>query len=222
MSPPTPEPGALRAIDPARPVDADDPRMAAALDALGEQIMRTPRARRAPRRRRNRRRIALAGVVVAALLAAAGPAAGGLLGIHTGLFGAPGMTESDESEFLRTNGREMPALIEEIGRHYPLPPGGSWAAAMRSVAGGEPALIQRVGVEQAVAWASICQWTDAWLTGDTQERRAATRVLERVPGWAVMREHDGGGVVELFRRIAAAAQAGKPGLLRQFRRANCV
>jgi hypothetical protein len=65
MSPSTPDTVALRAIDPARLVDAADPRLAAAL------------------------------------------AAAGLLGIHTGLFGAPGMTENDTSEFLRTNGHEM-------------------------------------------------------------------------------------------------------------------
>jgi hypothetical protein len=132
------------------------------------------------------------------------------------------MTENDTSEFLRTNGREMPALMDEIARDYPLPPGGSYDTAKQHLTGGEPGLIQRAGVEQAIAYSSICQWTGAWLTGDAALRRAATRVLERVPGWAIIRDHDGGGGVELHERIAAAAQAGEPGLLRQYRRANCT
>ena len=206
---------ALERMDPARGLDTAEPRLAAALDGLGAAIAASPRP---AARARRRFRIGFAGIAVAAVLATVGSATAGWLSIHTGLFGDPGMTENDTSEFLRTNGAEMPALFDSIARHYTLPPGGSWETAKRRFVGGKPGLIQRAGVEQAVAFESICQWTGAWLDG---ERRAATRVLTRVPGWPVIADHDGGGVVESFQELAAAARAGDAGALRQYRRANC-
>jgi len=203
-------------MDPARGLDTAEPRLAAALDGLGAAIAASPRP---AARARRRFRIGFAGIAVAAVLATAGTATAEWLSIHTGLFGDPGMTENDTSEFLRTNGAEMPALFDSIARHYTLPPGGSWDAAKQRFVGGEPGLIQRAGVEQAVAYESICQWTGAWLEG---RRPAATRVLTRVPGWPVFADHDGGGVVESFQRLAAAARAGDAGLVRQYRRANCA
>ena len=207
---------ALERMDPARGLDTAEPRLAAALDGLGAAIAASPRP---AARARRRFRIGFAGIVVAAVLATVGSATAGWLSIHTGLFGDPGMTENDPSEFLRTNGAEMPALFDSIARQYTLPPGGSWEAAKQRFVGGEPGLIQRAGVEQAVAYESICQWTGAWLDG---RRPAATRVLTHVPGWPVIAEHDGGGVVESFQRLAAAARTGDAGAVRQYRRANCA
>ena len=210
---------ALERLDPARGLDTAEPRLAAALDELGAAIAASPRP---PRARRRRLRIGVAGIAVAAVLAGAGTATAGWLSIHTGLFGDPGMTENDTSEFLRTDGAGMPALFDSIARRYTLPPGGRWEAAKQRFIGGEPGLIQRAGVEQAVAFESICQWTGAWLDGGAAERRAATRVLGRVPGWPVIAAHDGGGVVDSFRRLAAAARDDRAGVLREYRRANCA
>ena len=208
----------IERMDPARGLDTADPRLAAALDELGAAIAASPRPVRA---RRRRWRLGVGGIAVAAVLACAGTATAGWLSIHTGLFGDPGMTENDTSEFLRTDGAEMSALFDSIARGYTLPPGGSWDAAKRRFVGGEPGLIQRAGVEQAVAFEAICQWTGAWLDGGA-ERRAANRVLARVPGWPVIVQQDGGGVVESFRRLADAARGGDVGVVREYRRANCA
>jgi hypothetical protein len=208
---------AIERMDPARGLDTAEPGLATALDGLGAAIAASPRPE--ARARRRRFRIGFAGIAVAAVLATAGTATAGWLSIHTGLFGEPGMTENDTSEFLRTDGAEMPALFDSIARRYTLPPGGSWEAAKRRFVGGEPGLIQRAGVEQAVAFESICQWTGAWLDG---RRGAATHVLTRVPGWPVIADHDGGGTVESFQRLAAAARDGDADPVRQYRRANCA
>jgi hypothetical protein len=207
----------IEQMDPARGLDASEPRLAAALDELGAAIAASPRPVRA-----RRSRISLAGIAVAAVLACTGTATAGWLSIHTGLFGDPGMTENDTSEFLRTDGAEMPALFDSIARGYTLPPGGSWESAKRRFVGGPPGLIQRAGVEQAVAFESICQWTGAWLHGGAAQRRAATRVLARAPAWPVIVAHDGGAVIASYQRLAAAARRGQVGAVRAYRRANCA
>jgi hypothetical protein len=198
--------------------------LSTALEDMAVQIKRTPY----PWRRR-RRRVLVAAAISGSLVLAA-PAAAGWVSARTGWFGSPGMTENDASEFLRQDSPEMAAIVENHGRDYPLPPGGSYAGVVERLRrdNGErgPGLIQDTGVRAMVAWESVCQWEGLWLSadsaGETDRRREAGIVLEEAATWPIFAQVDGGGVVELRRRVGADAAEGRRAAVEQDFRANCA
>jgi hypothetical protein len=208
--------------DPAGAYDLLDPGVAAALADVARAAVPAPRARKTRARLRRRRVVAL--LAAGAVLAAASAAGASWLGAHTGIFGQPGLTENDTSEFLRIGSPEMAAIARDYGRDYPLPPGGSYDPAIAQLVHGE-GLIQATGVRSLVAMASACQWEREWLRAHvaSQARRArrAEAVLSRVPHWRVVRATDGGGIVEWHMRIARSARLGAAGLIRRDLAINC-
>lgn len=199
----------VAASDPVWPEFARDPAVLVALDRLGDAIASAPRSARRVSWSRRRR---LAVLVTALMLAIGGSAgAAGWLGAHTGIFGDPGLTESDTSEFLRLGSPELRDIALRHGRVFPLPPGGSYEPAISQLTSGS-GLMQATGVRRLIATASACQWEVEWLTAtraaDSARAARAVRVLARVPGWDVLRATDGGGVIVGYRRIAAAARDG--------------
>jgi hypothetical protein len=199
----------LAASDPLRPEVMRDPQVLAALDRLDDAIASTPRpVRRASWSRR--RRLAL---LATGLMLAVGGSAGaaGWLPAHTGIFGDPGLTESDTSEFLRLGSPELRDIALREARAFPLPSGGSYEPAIAQLTSGS-GLMQATGVRRLMATASACQWEAEWLAAtrahDSARATRAVRVLARVPRWDVLRATDGGGVIAGYRRIAAAARDG--------------
>src|SRR5262245_57154571 len=212
----------IRRADPAGAYDLLDASVEAALADVARAPMPAPQARKARALLRRRRLIAL--VATAAVLAAASAAGASWLGAHTGIFGEPGMTENDTSEFLRIGSPEMAAIVRDYGRDYPRPPGGSYDPAIAQLVHGD-GLIQATGVRSLVAMASACQWEREWLrahvASDPGRARRAEAVLSRVPERRVVRATDGGGIVAWHERIARAAGRGDPGLIRQGLAINC-
>lgn len=194
-----------------------------ALEDMAVQIKRTPY----PRRRRHQ---ALVAAAISGSLVLATPAAANWVSARTGWFGSPGMTENDTSELLRPDSPEIAAIVENHGRDYPLPPGGSYAGVVerlrRHTRERGPELTQDTGVRAMVAWESVCQWEGLWLSadnaGETDRRRNAGVVLEEAATWPIFAQVDGGGVVELRRRVGAAAAAGTRAPVEQDFRANCA
>jgi hypothetical protein len=87
------------------------------------------------RRRRPARRWLVVAVAAPALVPTA--AAVGELRARTGWFGAAGMTENDESEFLRTEAPDFRAVAAPLVPDVPLPAGASWSDELdRHVQGG--------------------------------------------------------------------------------------
>lgn len=192
-------------------VDAlDTPEINAALDALGERIQ-AGETGLPPRRRR--RRVALIGAAaLAAALAVGAPAAADWLGLHTGEYGLPGMTENDTSEYLRMNSPEMPALVEKYGRDYPLPPGGDHSWVLRyyqKASENGDVMIQDTGVRADVARDASCQWQTYWLEGhdrhDAKQKAAAQNVLDDIPNWEILKRTSDNGT-EQEQAIATATR----------------
>ena len=212
----------IRSADPARAYDLADPAVEAAVAEVAFAALPAPRAGRARARRRSPKLVAL--LAAAALLVTASVAGASWLGAHTGIFGEPGMTENDTSEFLRIGSPEMAAIARDFGRAYPLPPGGSFEPAVNQLVHGD-GLIQATGVRALVAMASSCQWEREWLrahvASDVPRARRAEAVLLRVPHWRVVRATDGGGTVASYKRIARAARNGVEGPVRRDLAINC-
>ncbi len=175
---------------------------------------------------RKRRRLMITGVVAAGTLALGGTAvASGVIPLHTGQHGRPGLTESDTSEFLRMDSPELPAAIDRYGRGIPLPPGGDWSFAKRVLPAKVPTQMQVTGLKATLALQSACQWDMYWLNARARHHspqvRAAQRTLDAIPTWKIIIATDGGGMADSFRQAAAAARHGDPRLVRQHVAANC-
>lgn len=175
---------------------------------------------------RRRRRFVVTGIFAATLAAGGTAAASGLIPLHTGERGAPGMTENDTSEFLRMDSPELDQAIDTYGREFPLPPGGDWSAAKKALRAGEPTAMQAKGLRGALALQAACQWQMYWLDShtrhDTRKLRDAQRTLDEVPTWSAIAANDGGGTVDHLRQVAVAARRGDPGPVRQWVAANCT
>jgi RNA polymerase sigma-70 factor (ECF subfamily) len=208
-------------------VDAlDTPEINTALDALGDRIL-AGETRELPRRRR-RGAVVAASAALAAALAVGAPAAANLIGLHTGAFGLPGMTENDTSEFLRMDSPEMPALIDNYGRDYPLPPGGDYERVKESyrktVADVGPTEIQDTGVRADVARVASCQWDVYWLDGydrhDAAQQAAAQKVLDAIPSWEILKRTSDNGT-DWEQRFAKAARTGNVPAFRYLYSVSC-
>lgn len=199
-----------------------DLRSTAGLDEVGRARSRSTGSSR-------RRRRALHTVVATTVVLAAGTgvaAAAGLLDMHTGVFGEPGKTENDTSEYLNSTGAETPALLRSYVQEMPLAPGYSADPLIERFTSGENVVVQAAGLQaQVFAW-STCSWELTWLdaraAGDTVAQAEATAVLREVPGWPVVPVIDGDGrLTATFRGIADAATAGDPGPIQQDTAVNC-
>jgi hypothetical protein len=207
----------------ARERPAPSTELNAALDDLAVRIKRVPLQRRPGRQ-------VLVAAAIAGSVALGTPAAAGWVSARTGWFGSSGMTESDSSEWLRADSPEMPGIVEDHGRAYPLPPGGSYAGVVERLRGGAgrtgPALVQDTGVRALVAWESVCQWEAVWLAadeaGDADRRRQAATILDDSAGWPIFSQVDGGGVLEWRRMVGSSAAEGTRAPVEQDFRANCA
>ncbi|MFI5959191.1 hypothetical protein [Cryptosporangium sp. NPDC051539] len=206
----------------------DTPEINAALDALGERI----RAGESelPRRPRRRGVMIAASAALAAALAVGAPAAANWIGLHTGVFGQPGATENDTSEYLRVGSPDFPRLLERYGRDYPLPPGGDYSSVLRRIRREAaeplgPQTIQDTGLRADLAREASCQWQGYWLTGydrhDPAQQAAAQKVLDDIPDWEILkRTSDNGTDQELS--IAKAARLGDEPSVRYLYQLNCT
>ncbi|CAI7974241.1 conserved hypothetical protein [Frankia sp. Hr75.2] len=184
---------------------------------------------RAPGDRSARRRVVVAGLAAAALLGTAAFTFGDELAARTGLFGSPGMTENDTSEWLNTGASDFREVMESLRpADIPLPAGRSWQPVIdQTVANGqrEAALMQVTGVRAAFAWYAICVWDGEWLaargTGDSARAGRAVGVMRGMPSWPIIVAVDGGGVTDSLHDIAEAAARGDEGPARQHITANC-
>jgi hypothetical protein len=185
--------------------------------------------------RRSRRRL-----MVLALAALAVPGAGAgawALSSHTGLFGAPHMTENDTSEWLNPAGADFPQVAASlVPSELPLPPGISWADEVRRIVAIDrqptpppgdrrPGLVQVTGVRSQLAFRARCAWETAWVrrqeAGDLVGARAALAVMQASVDWPLIVATDGGGVRDAFRRVNAAAARGNVGAVRHELGLNC-
>lgn len=185
-------------------LDSDEVRVA--ISAL--VAARKPRAPRSHGRARK-----VAGVTVALLVVGAGAAAaGGFPVLHTGMFGLPGMTENDTSEYLNPASPDVVALLDSYAKETPLAPGYSLAPDIARVQN-VGALMQSDGLRGSVALFSACTWEQSWVrahtSGDTKAEAVALAALRAVPSWPVMARIDGDGrLVPSYQAIADAAAAG--------------
>jgi hypothetical protein len=135
--------------------------------------------------RRRRRLLRVAGLSAAVVITGTGVAAA-TGSLRTGLFGAPGMTENDTSEWLDTRSPAIGPLLTGYAKDTPLAPGASLQPYIANVTA-TGAMAQARGLRVGVALYSACTWEQAWLsahdTGNT-----------RVPGAG---EHRAGSSSEL-------------------------
>lgn len=204
---------ALAAVAPRVP-DASNPELIAALEALRDRIVATPRA--VPTRRR--RMLVAVGLAAVLLIGGATATMAHILSARTGEFGAAGMTENDTTEWLRTDAPDFDQVVDELGAALPLPPGGDWVRAKQGLHSSGPSRIQVSGVEGQLAFEATCQWAGYWLAGharkDAGQMAAAQHVLEQTPNWRQIRAVDGGGIADSRRGLAAAASRGDAAAVR--------
>ncbi|TQS42361.1 hypothetical protein [Cryptosporangium phraense] len=195
-------------------VDAlDTPEITAALDALGDRIVAGEAT--SPRRPRRRGTVVAASAALAVALAVGAPAAADFIGLHTGEFGLPGKTENDTSEFLRADSPEFPALVEKLGRDYPLPPGGDYSHVLwlneKAIADHGPYEFQERTLRWDVANDASCQWQKYWLDGydrhDAAQQAAARKVLDEIPDWEGLKQASDNGT-DWEQRAAKAVRIG--------------
>jgi hypothetical protein len=194
----------------------------AALDSMRQAILAQPRA---GRHLSARLKIATA-LLAAAFVIAGTTAATNWVRVHTGMFGASGMTENDTSEWLRQDSPEILALVDRFTLDYELPPGGSWIQVKKRWPTKEPSYVQVTGVEAAVAGEAMCQWQGYWLasyvSGDLSGQQAALRVLDAAPDWPIVRKTDGGGFADNLRMRARYAHEGNVEQFRHLYQLNCA
>jgi hypothetical protein len=128
---------------------------------------------------------------------------------RTGTYGAGG--EMGTSELIRLGAPDAAVVLTELGANVPLPPGATFddfIARRTKQAGVE----SEDGLRGTLEFAAACQWTAYWLdaqrSGDGAAMADAQAALDAVPNRPALVAPDGGGVVEMWRRIAEATRAG--------------
>jgi hypothetical protein len=157
------------------------------------------------------RSLIVVGAVAAVFIVAA--AAG--WGAHTGLFGSPGQTEADTSEWLRVNQPDIVPIVQGYTSKYQLPPGGSWNGVLRSYpvpnAPNRPQQLQATAVEFQVAEDAYCQWRAYWISGykanDGSGMASAQQVLDQFPNWPITRKGSAPDAIAMWKQVAALAKA---------------
>jgi hypothetical protein len=205
-----------------------DTRYASAVGELAHAIARgDPRRRRGtPFRLRARPRIAVAIAVAVCIPVAA--AAAYQLSAHTGLFGNPGATENDTSEWLRSDAPDFGDAVAALVPSLRLPRGGSWQVEVErqaKVGRTSPGLIQVTAVERDFEMYARCAWIRAWtIAFDRNDRARAARaaaMIEASAKWPATVASDGGGVVGRIRSLGVAAEQGYAAPLYQELAVNC-
>jgi hypothetical protein len=202
----------LAAANPLHEADLGGDAIEEALDALYPGIVgHEGAAGVAPPSRRPRRRLSRGAAV--AIAGASVLAVGGVAAAVT----VPRFIDTRDPGFAAT------AVQDAAG--IPFPPGDS-ARAYVPVVFPDAGLMSPDGPRFTLALDAACAWEGYWLQAhersDTVAQAAAVRVLDEVPNWATIRDHDGGGVVLSFQNVARAAGAGEPGPVRQDWTANCT
>jgi len=174
--------------------------------------------------RRRRRALRVVGLSAAVVIAGTGVAAA-TGGLHTGLFGSPGKTENDTSEWLDTRSPAIGPLLTSYAEATPLAPGASLQPYIANVTA-TGAKAQARGLRVGVALYSACTWEQAWLSahdsGDTAAQAQASHVLAQVPTWpAITGSMNDGKLVPSLQRLADAASAGDAGPIAADVAANC-
>ncbi|MEV6305542.1 hypothetical protein AB0M02_39430 [Actinoplanes sp. NPDC051861] len=195
----------LRVAD---PVPGGVPGTSRLLERLAEEVTRG-------RRRRHTRRFLVGSVAALLSLTAGGVAFGDSISAYTGWFG-PRTSESDESEWLRTDAPDYRQAVERlVPSGIPLPADYSWAPRtdMFVEQGREqPSLKQATGIRGEFALYAQCTWRLEWMSahrlGDAGRADHAVRALREAPGWAELAAIDGGGVRDGIRQVAEAAARG--------------
>ncbi|KPM53404.1 hypothetical protein ACG83_22055 [Frankia sp. R43] len=175
------------------------------------------------------RRVVVAALVAVALLGTAAFTFGNDLIARTGMFGSPGMTENDTSEWLNTGAPDFRKVMESLQpADIPLPAGRSWQPVIeQQVANGqrEPGLMQVTGVRSTFALYAVCVWYGEWIAGrqadDSGRVGRALEVMSGTASWPIFVAIDGGGIRDSLRAAADAAARGDGTLVRQHIVANC-
>ena len=204
------------------------------------QVLEADTATQARRhRQRWRRRATRTGVgLVVTALAGTGIAWGGGWLTETGVYGAPGQTENDTSQWLNVLAPDFVDYAVTLWPDgVPLPAGYDQAALAQAIAAheqqvsaasaaelgpsGQPAATavwqQVTGVQVRFAAIAQCawmaQWTSAVANGDDAVRDRALTVLTQSVAWAPLVAADGGGVEAQVETAVTAAARGDNGPL---------
>jgi hypothetical protein len=194
---------------------------------------------RAPARPRFRRRSlrAVTGIVAATLLLSGGVAmaAEAWHSARTGEFGAPGMTEGDESEWIDPSAPDYSDVVAALlPDNLLLPPGVNTQDAIdRVIADGkqvydspgsndvELAQEQETGVRSHYMFFAMCQWSNYWAAGGDAVQSA--KAIEAFIDSPLMAAIDGGNLRDSERFMLAEAQDGNLAAVQYRRvRAGCI
>jgi hypothetical protein len=198
-----------------------------AVAELAQAITQTS-PRPAPRRWLLRVRLRVAIALAVALCLPVASAVGYQLAAHTGIFGVPGQTENDTSEWLRSDAPDFGAVVARLIPSVALPHGASWRTAIAGqVKQGHsnPGLVQVTGVRSQFEAYARCAWIASWLAArqrdDLAAQRRATSELEQSVRWPATVATDGGGTVDHYRALAQAANVGDATPLERELPLNC-
>ena len=247
----------LRAGDPARTLSADPEYLQPALADLLATSRTTAEQQAtdevavdhapapitlAAARARRARRLALRAGALGSVLVVSGAcvaAAAGLIDLHTGFFGSPGMSENDTGEFLDISSPNLGPLMQRYAGDMPLAPGYSLDPLIEQVHdlgvhdgarddsgvvhGG---LMQADGIASEVAYYSACTWDRSWLgahaAGDQDAQDRATAVIAAVPTWPVIVRTAGDqATLDAFESAADAARRGDATTMRSYADSRC-
>lgn len=200
-------------------------------DALG-MVARAVTAAPARAPRRSRRRMWGLALVGAALAVPTALGGGYLLSAHTGIFGAPGGTENDTSEWLSATAPDFPRVVGQVIPALPVPTGYDrdawvrWYSRTTGASGdGAGVIVQVTGVQASYSYSVRCAWMRAWVSrqaaGDTAGTAAALRAMDDSLGWRALVATDGGGVIASMRRVNTAAHRGQVAAVRRESALNC-
>lgn len=199
-----------------------------ALDQLSEDIVSTGAepTRAAGRRARTQSRVSALVVFCTVAVVGGGAALAEQYSTHTGLFGPPGQTENDTSEYLRTDAPGFLTYARQLTAHIRFAPGDSaenyfWLFQVKSP-DGRPAMVQVTGVRGVIADAASCSWQRAWIAAHAARNAggmsAAAVALHRAAGSEDLRRINQGPWTA---QLAVAADAGNPAPLELNVSLNC-
>lgn len=178
-------------------------------------------------RRPRRRAWVIGGIIGALVIGAAAPATAGAVRdflAQTGQYGAGTGEDPDTTEWIDLTAPDAGEYMITLYPDYlPVPSGVDErqfrqevvdqviASARQSSAneGGVAVMQQSTGLVRTFESATYATWIGVWLAADDDAGRAeATRVLREACDWPAIVATDGGGIVDMMRRFADAAEHG--------------
>jgi len=181
---------ALRQAHPISTAELASIDLAAGFDDLLERIWSADQPAAADRRRGGRRRVVVSLAVTGALLGTGGVAAAVTMsGALTGIFGKPGNTENDTSEYVDATKPDFPQLARQWAAQleagglrfapgYDAQKNVETAIVVRQRAEqelrsqGHPTLVQVTGIKGDIAQTAACTWELSWLDAHRQHDQA--------------------------------------------------